>query len=50
MSIGIDNFFSIEVTNWKTEEILAFRNTGNNYILDVVFNRSNIYELATSGY
>lgn len=42
---------SIQVTNWKSEEIVAFRFTGfNSPIADIVMNPYNKYEFATCGY
>jgi WD40 repeat protein len=45
----ITRFFSIQVTSWKNQEVLAFRNTGPFAIFDVSFNPYNKYEFATSG-
>lgn len=28
VSVGMDINFSLQVTNWKTEEVLAVRNSG----------------------
>ncbi|EGR29518.1 PH domain protein [Ichthyophthirius multifiliis] len=49
VSIGMDINFSIQVTNWKTEEIIALRNSGQYHIFDVCFNPYNKYELVTCG-
>lgn len=50
VSIGIDENYSIQVTNWKTEVIVAFRNSGTFPIYGVIFNPYNRYEFATCGY
>lgn len=49
VSVGIDNFFSLQVTNWKQEEVVAFRNTSPSRIIDVVVNPYDKYEFATCG-
>lgn len=38
------------MTNWKTEEIIALRNSGPNPIFDVIINPYNKYEFVTVGY
>ena len=43
LSIGFDPTYSIQVTNWKTEEIVCIRNSGPYLILDVVFDPYNKY-------
>jgi len=50
VTVGIDLFFSIQVTKWKSEEIIAFRNTDRSCIFDVLFNPHDRYEFATVGY
>jgi len=50
ITIGIDLFYSIQITKWKSEEIVAFRNTDRACIFDVVFNPYDKYEFATVGY
>jgi hypothetical protein len=50
MSIGMDKNFSLQVTNWKTEEILAVRNSGNEPIFDMIINPYNNYEFVTAGF
>ncbi|CAD8183513.1 unnamed protein product [Paramecium pentaurelia] len=50
VSIGIDETYSIQVTSWKNETIIAFRNSGTFPICCVMFNPYNRYEFATCGY
>jgi WD40 repeat protein len=50
VSIGIDENYSIQVTNWRTESIVAFRNSSAFPICGVDFNPYDRYELATCGY
>lgn len=50
ITVGIDMFFSVQVTKWKSEEIIAFRNTDRAFIFDVVFNPKDKSEFATVGY
>lgn len=50
ISLGIDTFYSIQVTNWEQEEIIAFKNSSTNTLLDVVINPFNKNEFATCGY
>lgn len=38
------------MTNWRTEEIIAIRNTGQNPIFDLTINPYNKYEFVTVGY
>ncbi|KAL4455920.1 hypothetical protein ABPG73_008674 [Tetrahymena malaccensis] len=49
VSVGMDINFSLQVTNWKTEEIIALRNSGQYHIFDVCFNPYNRYEFVTCG-
>ena len=49
VSIGVDKYLSLQVTDWRSEEIVAFRNTSPSYIVDVVVNPYNKYEFATCG-
>lgn len=41
---------SLQVTNWKSEEVIAFRNTDSQFSADVIFNSYDKYEFATCGY
>lgn len=50
ISLGMDSFFSIQVTNWKTEEKIAFKNSSPNPLLDVVVNPYNKHEFAVCGF
>jgi WD40 repeat protein len=50
VSVGVDKYFSLQVTDWKNEEIVAFRNTSPNPIVDVVVNPYDKYEFATCGH
>jgi len=50
VSVGYDRYYSIQVTNWMSEEILVFRNTDAAPILDVTFHNYNRYEFVTVGY
>ena len=50
ISLGIDKNFSISVQDWKTEEIIAIRNTGSAPIFDIIVNPFNKFEFDTSGY
>ncbi|KAL4497254.1 hypothetical protein ABPG72_011189 [Tetrahymena utriculariae] len=50
ISVGVDVQFSIQVMNWKTEEIVGIRNTGSQQIFDIIFNPYNKYEFASCGY
>lgn len=50
ISLGMDKFFSIQVTEWKTEEKIAFRNSSSTPLIDVVVNPTNKYEFATCGF
>lgn len=49
LSVGMDRYFSLQVTSWKSEEILAVRNSGPSQIFDVQFNPYNRYEFTTCG-
>jgi WD40 repeat protein len=49
-SVGMDKNFSLQVTDWKLEEIIAFRNSSQNAIIDLVVNPYDKYEFATCGY
>jgi WD40 repeat protein len=49
VSVGVDKYFSLQVTDWKNEEIIAFRNTSPHPIVDVVVNPYDKYEFATCG-
>lgn len=49
VSVGMDRHFSIQLTAWKTEEVLAMRNSGPAQIFDVQFNPYNRYEFVTCG-
>lgn len=35
VSVGMDKYFSIQVTNWKSEDIISVRNQGNEPIFDM---------------
>ena len=48
--LTILSFYSIQITDWKSEEILGYRNTSSAPILDIVFNTYNKYEFATCGH
>lgn len=50
VSIGMDKYFSIQVTNWKTEDIRCFRNQGQEPIFEVKFNPFDSRQLVTSGF
>jgi WD40 repeat protein len=50
ISIGIDTFYSIQVTNWEQEEVIAFKNSSSNTLIDLVINPFNKNEFATCGY
>jgi len=50
VTVGFEQFFSIEVRNWHTEEVIAFRNTDELPILDVKFNSYDKYEFVSCGY
>ena len=50
ISVSVDSYYSIQIINWKTEETLAFRNTGACPIFDVLFNPYNKYEFTTVGH
>lgn len=50
VSLGMDQNFSIQVTNWKTEEKIAFKNSSPSPLLDVKFNPYNKYEFIICGY
>mmetsp|Transcript_9178 Transcript_9178/g.8080 ORF Transcript_9178/g.8080 Transcript_9178/m.8080 type:complete len:293 (+) Transcript_9178:674-1552(+) len=49
-SCGFDKFFSIQVTNWKTNEILGFRNSDSAPILELGFHSFDRYEFTSIGY
>ena len=49
VTIGVDLFFSVQVTRWKSEEIITFRNTDSACIFGVTFNPYDRYEFATVG-
>lgn len=48
-SVGMDINFSIQITNWQTEEVVALRNSGSQHIFEVKFNPLSRYEFATCG-
>lgn len=50
ISLGMDKYFSIQVTDWKMEEKIAFRNSSQNPLIDIVVNPTNKYEFATCGF
>lgn len=50
VTVGMDKQFSIQITDWENEVVLAFRNTGEHNIFDVQFNPLNRYEVSTSGW
>ena len=49
VSVGIDKYFSLQVTDWGLEEVVAFRNTSPGPITDLVVNPYDKYEFATCG-
>jgi WD40 repeat protein len=49
VSVGVDELFSLQVTDWAMEEIIAFRNTSKEPIIDVVVHPRDKYEFATCG-
>lgn len=50
ISLGMDKFFSIQVTDWEMEEKIAFRNSSQSPLIDVVVNPYDKYEFATCGF
>ena len=48
-TIGMDKYNSIQITDWKNQDIYAFRSTSVNPILDLMFNPNNCNEIATCG-
>lgn len=49
LSVGADSQYSIQVTNWKSEDIVAMRNSGQYQIFNAMFNPYNKYEFVTCG-
>ena len=50
ISISADKSYSIQVTNWREEELVCFRNTSHEPVLDLVVDPYNKYKFATCGY
>ena len=48
-TVGMDSHNSFQITNWKNQDVYAFRSTSYNPILDLSFNPSNCNEIATCG-
>lgn len=49
-SIGMDSNYSVQVTNWITDEIVAFSHTSPLPIFDLMFNPYDKSTLVTAGY
>lgn len=49
-SVGVDSFFSIQVTKWSTGTVMGFRNTSNRPIIEFEFNPRDKYQFATGSY
>lgn len=49
-SVATDERYSIQITDWECNEIIAFRNTSPTPILDFEFNPTNRLEFATGQY
>jgi WD40 repeat protein len=50
ISIGMDKYFSIQVTDWEMEQKIAFKNSSQSPLIDVVVNPNDKYEFATCGF
>ena len=48
-TVGMDQYNSLQITDWKNQDIYAFRKTSVNPILDLMFNPQNCNEFATCG-
>jgi WD40 repeat protein len=48
-SVGMNNVFSIQITDWKLERIIAFRSITNKYVLDIRFDPCNHLNLVICG-
>jgi len=49
-SLLANKYHSIQISNWKTDEIISFRNLGVAPVFDLVINPYNKYEFASCGY
>lgn len=49
-SIGVDEHFSVQVSEWETGQVVAFRNTSKRPIIDLEFNPRDKYEFSTGAY
>lgn len=49
-SVGMDVTYSLQITNWVTNEVIAFRNTSESPIFDLTFNPYDKNILVTTGY
>lgn len=49
-SVGVDQYFSIQITKWSTGTVVGFRNTSNKPIIEFEFNPTDKYQFATGTY
>jgi hypothetical protein len=49
-SVGMDTNYSVQVTNWITDEVVAFIHTSPLPIFDIMFNPYDKNQLVTAGY
>lgn len=49
-SVGVDNNFSLQISEWSTGQMVAFRNTSKRPIIEFEFNPNDKYEFSTGAY
>lgn len=49
-SVGVDENFSLQISDWVTGQVIAFRNTSKRPIIDFEFNPIDKYEFSTGAY